>query len=565
MKQIEKILFCLSLFLVASSIAHTAFAHSIEVMNEDGVTIYYNWIKSHTELEVTYRDSGYSSEYSGSVVIPASVEYDGKNYNVTSIGGSAFSGCSNLTSLTIPEGVTSIGGSAFSGCSNLTSLTIPEGVTSIGDWAFVCCSGLTSVTIPESVESIGRSAFGDCTGLTSVNIPSSVTSIDDWTFSGCSGLTSITIPSSVMSIGDYAFDSCSGLTSVTIPKSVSSIGYAAFRGCFSLRSVTVASGNTVYDSRDNCNAIIEIATNTLIVGCKRTTIPLSVTSIGPYAFYKCTGLTGMTIPEGVTSIGEYALGYCSSLTSITIPSSVTSIGSWAFFGCYGLMKVVVPDIAAWCGIIFNTPQFSVYYNLYCDENTEITDLVIPEGVESIGNFAFELCSSLTSVNIPSSVTSIGEYAFDYCSGLKNVVIGNGVTSIGSYAFCGCTSLDYFSFGSNVKTIGHNAFSHCTAMTRLISQASVPPTCDSQALDDIDKWNCTLFVPQGSLSAYQQANQWKEFSFISDELITGIRDATDTVPITETIYDVDGHQLDGMKPGINIIRMSDGTTRKVLKR
>jgi hypothetical protein len=171
------------------------------------------------------------------------------------------------------------------------------------------------------VKSIGSYAFLYCKGLTSITIPNSVTSIGGFAFEGCSGLTSITIPNSVTSIGDYAFYVCSGLTSITIPNSVTSIGSYAFSDCSGLTSITVEKGNTKYDSRDNCNAIIETNTNKLIAGCKNTIIPNSVMSIGESAFYGCSGLTSITIPNSVTSIGNWAFSYCSGLTSITFNGS----------------------------------------------------------------------------------------------------------------------------------------------------------------------------------------------------------------------------------------------------
>ena len=247
-----------------------------------------------------------SDKYSGKIVIPETVEYNGTVCNVTSIGESAFYQCSGLTSVTIPNSVTSIGDKAFYECSGLTSVTIPNSVTSIGNWAFVSCSGLTSVTIPNSVTSIEAYAFYGCSGLTSVTIPNSVESIGNWAFAGCSGLTSVTIGNSVTSIGSYAFRACSGLTSVTIGNSVTSIGFYAFYGCSGLTSVT---------------------------------IPNSVESIGERAFKGCSGLTSVTIPNSVTIICDEAFIGCSGLTSVTIGSGVEYIGYEAFANCPELLDV----------------------------------------------------------------------------------------------------------------------------------------------------------------------------------------------------------------------------------
>ncbi len=204
----------LLLTLIALLLALSSYANGTEI---DG--IYYELDSSTKTASVTYTGSSSSDNtYSGDITIPASVNYSGTTYSVTSIGWRAFRGCTGLTSITIPSSVTSIGNKAFEDCTGLTSITIPSSVKSIGDLAFEGCTGLTSITIPSSVTSIGWAAFGGCTGLTSVTIPSSVTSIEGYAFYGCTGLTSITIPSSVTSIGDWAFFECSGLTSITACK-----------------------------------------------------------------------------------------------------------------------------------------------------------------------------------------------------------------------------------------------------------------------------------------------------------------------------------------------------------
>lgn len=213
----------------------------------------------------------------------------------------------------------------------------------------------------------------------------SVIRIEEFAFSQCEGLTSISIPNSVVSILDNAFSNCSGLTSVIIGSGVIKIVGNAFYGCSGLTSIKVDSGNSQFDSRDNCNAIIETASNTLIVGCQNTTIPVTVSTIGDLAFGGCSSLTSIIIPDGVTCIGKSAFTYCSGLTSVSIGNGVTSIGDNAFFGCSGLISVTIPD-----------------------------------GVTSIGKDAFFFCFGLTSVTIGSGVVSIGVSAFPIYSGLSDV-------------------------------------------------------------------------------------------------------------------------------------------------
>ncbi len=247
-----------------------------------------------------------------------------------------------------------------------TTVEVTYGSTSYNSYsgAITIPSTVTYNDIIYNVTGIAKNAFKKCTNLTSVTIGDRVTSIEEYAFDGCSRLKSVTIPASVTSIASYAFKNCTGLT-----------------------SVSVASGNTVYDSRNNCNAIIETETNTLIVGCKNTVIPSSVTSIGEAAFYNCSALTSIDLPAGLTSIGSNAFALCSQLASLTIPNSVTSIENDAFYACSGLMS-----------------------------------LSLGNSVTSIGSNAFMYCSGLTSLTIPNSVTSIENSSFDGCSALKSVIV-----------------------------------------------------------------------------------------------------------------------------------------------
>ena len=397
-------------------VATVAMAHTFEVGG-----IYYDILSEEKKtVEVTYRGNGYSSysnEYTGSVDIPSMVTYNDLTYSVTSIEGYAFYDCSGLTSITIPNSVTSIGGSAFYYCSGLTSITIPNSVTSIGYLAFSGCSGLTSITIPNSVTSIGHAAFCDCTNLKELRIEDGgailslgYNSTYEGLFYDCP-LETLYLGRDLSyntsySYGYSPFYEIKTLESVTIGNRVTSIGDSAFDGCSGLKKIDF-----------NCK------------------------NIGSWFKYN-KSIEEVIIGNGVTSIGGRAFYGCSGLTSIKIPNSVTSIEEKAFSGCTGLKEVHISDLASWCNIDFNDSESNPFYyahNLYLNGEL-VTELIIPDGVSKIKDFAFSGCSGLTSVTIPNSVTSIGDYTFYNCSGLTSITIPNSVTSIEDDAFLNCSNL-----------------------------------------------------------------------------------------------------------------------------
>ena len=607
-------------------------------VNLNNITILLNEYQEpeveHNDLLDFTFDGNTLTSYTGSdseVIIPSSYSIRpsdnafvaGNDYSVTAIGGFALANC-NSTSITIPSSITSLGTGAFANCKNLTELNynatsisnlsannyvfynagqntngitinfangvstipsylfastnstatspkitqvnMPSTVTTINSYAFAYNTNLKSVTLPSNLTSIGSNAFYGCSGLTNITLPSSLISIEFRAFEGCSGLTEVDLSNctSLTSIGSFAFSSCSGLTSITLSSSLTSIGGSAFFGC---RALTEINYNAVsvadlseernyvfaYAGQDGAGITVNFGegvenipaylfypySNTSYApNIKAVNFSSTITSIGTYAFYNCSGietleckgtvkqwvsiefgsswiigasykfivngeeLINLVAPEGVVSINDYAFSNCSSLTSIDLDNctSLTSIGRHAFRDCSGLTSITLPSS-------LTSIEYMAFYG--CSGLTSM-DLSNCTSLTSIGNSAFYNCSGLTEVDLSSctSLTSIVDSAFRGCSGLTSIIFPSSLTSIGTYAFRGCSGLANIDFShcTSLTSIKYDAFQDCSGLTNITLPSSLISIefrafegCSG--LTEVDLSNCTNLTSIGSNTFY----------------------------------------------------------------
>ena len=394
------------------------------------------------------------NKYSGDITIPVTTIFNGQKCDVIAIAENAFNACSTLTSITIPNSVKYIGNKAFFGCNELEKTNF---IGDIADWCDIKFDGAYANPI-----TVSYNFYLNNQQIKDLVIPNTVDSIPAYAFDFCKSFTSITIPNSVTYIGEFAFELCSNVNSIFIPKSVKSIQQGAFAGGVNLQSIIVEEGNPVYDSRDNCNAIIETESNTLIAGCSITNIPKAVTHIGAYAFSYQYLLTSIKVPTGIISIGDRAYYSCGNATSVFIPNSVTSVGRWALFGCESLNSIVVEegnsvyDSRNNCNALIETASNSL---IVACQNT-----IIPNSVTNIGEEAFFNCNYTTSISLPKSVANIEPFAFYFCPELDTI-------------YC---------------------------------YATLPPTTTKYAFRDFD---AELYVPCESLADYKSHEVWGQFNTI----------------------------------------------------
>ena len=554
-----------------------AFADAVEI---DG--IYYNLNPRAKSAKVTTNPN----KYNGEVVIPDKVTYEEKEYSVKSIEAQAFQNCTELTSITIPNTVVGLEKQSFSGCSNLAFVSIPnsiedldystfencsnikkveinsnavlsknrdwgtsimyhvfgeqveeyvlgESVKTIGESAFARCSGLKTITLPKSLKSIGANALTYCGNLASIHIKDlaswcnvKMTNVISWNslqlYLNDEEVNDLVIPDGVTTIGDYVFARYSNLTSVTIPSSVTEIGMSAFAGCYNVKSVYVTNLEVLWSAD---------------------------TSVGNgYKLYlNGEEVKELVVPEGVKKVGNNAFANCFSLTSVTIPSTVTNIGAYAFIGCSELQSIKVAAGNA----VYDSRESSNAIIVTAADSLIVgcKNSVIPNGVKKIGYDAFYGCTGLTSVTIPSSVTGIGEFAFS-CPNLTTIVIGDGLKNIESFAFSGCYNV------TNVYCYAKEVPSAPILYGNLVFAFSA---------------SATLHVPAASIEAYSSAESWEDFKnwggivalTDDDPKPTGIAKVSRDTTTDRQYYSLDGKRTMAPQRGLNIVKMKDGTMRKVV--
>ena len=544
-------------------------AHDFEVANSEGVTIYYT-ITSSTDLTVavTYRGSSYSEypdEYSGSVVIPETVTYEDITYNVTSIGSYAFTNCKELTSIDLPNSISNLGDYTFFGCETLTSVHLPTQIKEISSYCFSYCSSLAEIELPQSIVAIREYAFW-YSSLKTINLHENITIIESCAFASCN-LEEIQIPSSVTTIAD-------GL-------------------CQNSKSL------------------------------KRVVLPNSITSIGHYAFSCCVQLEDVSIGEKVTSIGAWAF-YYTAIKSITIPKNVKIIYSGAFDGSFNedeaplLEEVIIEDSDEPLQLLDRSNRYSEPFpytvkTIYlgrdirypnddtityaystgigsifplCDARnlvsltignkvkniarwlfvfSKITDLNIPDNVISVGPGAFDRCT-VKSVSMSNSLNSIEDYTFRMTK-LESVIIPESVISIGCNAFQSCSFLKIVSLPSHLSEIDPYAFDGCTSLSSIYSYNPTPAIIYEKTFSESTQQNAILYVPVGSYERYKNADYWKNFLNIVEFDPTGIEGIFNDTAMSDShnnaFYTIDGRKMEHLQRGVNIVRQSNGTVRKLM--
>lgn len=436
---------------------------------------------------------------------------------LTKIGASAFSGCTSITSVELPESVTSLGSKAFYECSNLEYVDLSETqITKLEEATFDKCTSLEDIELADGITELGKGALRECTSLKSIDLPENLKTIGDSAFSLCANLDTINggkkgaldLPEGITTIGTSAFNGCNGFTKLNVPNSVTSLGGSAFISCKNLEEATIGTGITdisgctslfmndaklrKIDFQGNITAIPSNAFNgcanleefplheglktigsSAFAGCTHLTeakFPKTLTSIGASAYSGCTNLTSASFdPDGsTTTIGNYAFQNCTSLTEVHFPKALTSIGQYAYNGCSNLASTT-----------FEEGTNSLTINERAFQNcTSLKEVTFPSNLKNIGTYAYSGCTLLEKVEFTDGDYSknpltIGTYAFQSLKNLKEVKFPSNLHSIGDYAFRYCTALTELDFPKNLRTIGQYAFAGDSSNTMQIRKVTFP--------------------------------------------------------------------------------------------
>ncbi len=522
MKQFSYITLLVMLMCITSI---RTFAYDIAVENSDGVTIYYNYINNGKELEVV-GSGGVSS-----LIIPEEVTYMNRTRKVTRIGANAFRNKS-LTSVVIPQNVVKIGEYAFSN-TLLYSVKIPNGV--IDEFAFYYTS-LNNVIIGDGVTTIGRYAFARNKGLVTIKFGKAIKKI--WS---------------------YAFYDCNGLKKVitTDLKRWCGVIFGYDEKDFYGQRISITDLAEGANPLDYAHHLYSNDSTEIV----DLVIPNGVSTINSLAFRWCDGLKTVKFPNSVTTIKDYAFSSCDSLNSISFGNKIKSIYDNAFNGCTAIKRVEIADIAAWSEMACTHTPCIYSHSLYYD-GEEITNLVIPEGVVNVGNFAY--LDNLTQVTIPMSAVTIKDEAFEGCNKLSSVVLPNGIKEVGNKAFYNCPSLISVDISENVQTIGSSAF-NCSNLATVTSRIKKPFAINGSVFSQNTLYNATLYVPKGTINAYKKTDGWKDFVWIEGKDLNSTIEQIMNDSIREVSrYNINGNKIDASQRGLIILKLSNGTTKKVLK-
>lgn len=461
--------------------------------------------------------------------------------NVTTIGESCFSECEDLASINLPASVKSIDVYAFNGCSKLAAIGLPAGLTSMGKGAFKGC-GFTQVVVPDGITTISNGLFANCGKLTNITLPKGLKTIEDGAFIGC-GFTEFVVPDGITTISNDMFAYCEKLTNITLPKNLKYIGTGAFMGCGFTEFVIPDAITTISDNLfAYCPNLQKITFPKTITsmgngifshsGIGNFTLPKQITEITNNMFEGCQNLEHIYLHDGLKSIGDYAFQDCNSLGGITLPNSVTKIGKGCFAHCDYLKKGVT----------------------------------LSDAITEIPEEAFADCGCLYEIKLPAELKRIGYRAFcgsPYIGSFGGLKIPSKVTEIAPEAFYkSFQDIEVLELPASLKTVGDYAFADCSAKVIYAYMSEPFPLKDADFYSR-PRSECKLYVPKGCAKKYRQAEIWKEFD-IEEMDGTGIEGVTNDSTVTEEArYDANGNRLAAPTKGLNIVRYSDGTVKKIM--